>query len=130
ASSIAGAINIIATVFNMRAPGMTLMKLPLFVWTWIITAFLLIASIPVLAGAVTMLLTDKFFGTSCFSAAGGGDPVIFQHIFWFFGHPEVYILVLPAFGIASAIIPPFARKPLFGYSSMVYAAASIAFLSF
>ena len=130
ASSIAGAINIIATVFNMRAPGMTLMKLPLFVWTWIITAFLLIASIPVLAGAVTMLLTDKFFGTSFFNAAGGGDPVMFQHIFWFFGHPEVYILILPAFGIASAIIPTFARKPLFGYSSMVYAAASIAFLSF
>ena len=130
ASSIAGAINIIATVFNMRAPGMTLMKLPLFVWTWIITAFLLIASMPVLAGAVTMLLTDKFFGTSFFSAAGGGDPVMFQHIFWFFGHPEVYILILPAFGIASAIIPTFARKPLFGYSSMVYAAAAIAFLSF
>ena len=130
ASSIAGAINIIATVFNLRAPGMTLMKLPLFVWTWIITAFLLIAAMPVLAGAVTMLLTDKFFGTAFFNAAGGGDPVLFQHIFWFFGHPEVYILILPAFGIASAIIPTFARKPLFGYSSMVYAAASIAFLSF
>ncbi|MCC6708821.1 MAG: cytochrome c oxidase subunit I [Gammaproteobacteria bacterium] len=130
ASSIAGAINIIATVFNMRAPGMTLMKLPLFVWTWIITAFLLIASIPVLAGAVTMLLTDKFFGTAFFSAAGGGDPVMFQHIFWFFGHPEVYILILPAFGIVSAIIPTFARKPLFGYASMVYASAAIAFLSF
>jgi cytochrome c oxidase subunit 1 len=130
ASSIAGAINVIVTVFNMRAPGMTLMKLPLFVWTWIITAFLLIASIPVLAGAVTMLLTDKFFGTSFFSAAGGGDPVMFQHIFWFFGHPEVYILILPAFGIISAIVPTFARKPLFGYSSMVYASAAIAFLSF
>ncbi|MEQ8496208.1 MAG: cbb3-type cytochrome c oxidase subunit I, partial [Gammaproteobacteria bacterium] len=112
------------------APGMTLMKLPLFVWTWIITAFLLIASIPVLAGAVTMLLTDKFFGTAFFSAAGGGDPVMFQHIFWFFGHPEVYILILPAFGIVSAIVPTFARKPLFGYSSMVYASAAIAFLSF
>jgi cytochrome c oxidase subunit 1 len=129
-SSIMGAINIIATVFNMRAPGMTFMKLPLFVWTWIITAFLLIASMPVLAGAVTMLLTDKFFGTSFFSAAGGGDPVMFQHIFWFFGHPEVYIMILPAFGIISAIVPTFARKPLFGYSSMVYATASIAFLSF
>jgi cytochrome c oxidase subunit 1 len=129
-SSILGAINIIATVFNMRAPGMTFMKLPLFVWTWIITAFLLIAAMPVLAGAVTMLLTDKYFGTSFFSAAGGGDPVMFQHIFWFFGHPEVYIMILPAFGIISAIIPTFARKPLFGYSSMVYATASIAFLSF
>jgi len=129
-SSVMGSINILATVFNMRAPGMTLMKLPLFVWTWIITAFLLVASMPVLAGAVTMLLTDRFFGTSFFSAAGGGDPVMFQHIFWFFGHPEVYIMILPAFGIVSAIIPTFARKPLFGYSSMVYASASIAFLSF
>ncbi len=129
-SSIMGAINIIATVFNMRAPGMTFMRLPLFVWTWIITAFLLIASLPVLAGAVTMMLTDKFFGTSFFSAAGGGDPVMFQHVFWFFGHPEVYILILPAFGIVSQIIPTFARKPLFGYESMVYATASIAFLSF
>jgi len=129
-SSIMGAINIIATVFNMRAPGMTFMRLPLFVWTWIITAFLLIAAMPVLAGAVTMMLTDKFFGTSFFGAAGGGDPVMFQHVFWFFGHPEVYILILPAFGIVSQIIPTFARKPLFGYESMVYATASIAFLSF
>lgn len=129
-SSIMGAINIIATVFNMRAPGMTFMRLPLFVWTWIITAFLLIASLPVFAGAVTMLLTDKYFGTSFFAAAGGGDPVMFQHLFWFFGHPEVYILILPAFGIVSQIIPTFARKPLFGYASMVYATAAIAFLSF
>ncbi len=129
-SSIMGAINIIATVFNMRAPGMGFMRLPLFVWTWIITAFLLIVSMPVLAGAVTMLLTDKYFGTSFFAAAGGGDPVMFQHIFWFFGHPEVYILILPAFGIVSQIIPTFARKPLFGYESMVYATAAIAFLSF
>ncbi len=129
-SSIMGAINIIATVFNMRAPGMTFMKLPLFVWTWIITAFLLIAAMPVFAGAVTMLLTDKFFATSFFSAAGGGDPTMFQHIFWFFGHPEVYILILPAFGIISQILPTFARKPLFGYASMVYATAAIAFLSF
>ncbi|MBM2829755.1 MAG: ctaD [Gammaproteobacteria bacterium] len=129
-SSIMGAINIIATVFNMRAPGMTFMRLPLFVWTWIITAFLLIATMPVLAGAVTMMLTDKFFGTSFFGAAGGGDPVMFQHVFWFFGHPEVYILILPAFGIVSQILPTFARKPLFGYESMVYAAAAIAFLSF
>ncbi len=129
-SSIMGSINIIATILNMRAPGMTLMKMPLFVWTWLITAFLLIAVMPVLAGAVTMMLTDKFFGTSFFTAAGGGDPVMFQHIFWFFGHPEVYIIVLPAFGVISQIIPTFARKPLFGYSSMVYATASIAFLSF
>ena len=129
-SSIMGAINIIATIFNMRAPGMTLMKMPLFVWTWLITAFLLIAVMPVFAGAVTMLLTDKFFDTSFFDAAGGGDPVLYQHIFWFFGHPEVYIMILPTFGVASTIIPVFARKPLFGYSSMVYATASIAFLSF
>jgi len=129
-SSIMGSINVVVTVFNMRAPGMTLMKMPLFVWTWLITAYLLIATMPVLAGAVTMLLTDKFAATSFFNAAGGGDPVMFQHIFWFFAHPEVYILILPAFGIISAIIPTFARKPLFGYSSMVYATASIAFLSF
>ncbi len=129
-SSIMGSINVIVTIMNMRAPGMTLMKMPLFVWTWLITAYLLIATMPVLAGAVTMLLTDKFFGTSFFSAAGGGDPVLYQHVFWFFGHPEVYILILPAFGIVSQIIPTFARKPLFGYSSMVYATASIAFLSF
>jgi cytochrome c oxidase subunit I len=129
-SSIMGSINIIATVLNMRAPGMTLMKMPLFVWTWLITAFLLVAVMPVLAGGVTMMLTDKFFGTSFFTAAGGGDPVMFQHIFWFFGHPEVYIIILPAFGVLSQVIPTFARKPLFGYSSMVYATASIAFLSF
>ena len=129
-SSIMGAINVIVTIFNLRAPGMTWMKLPLFVWTWLVTAFLLIAVMPVLAGAVTMVLTDKFFGTSFFDAAGGGDPVMFQHIFWFFGHPEVYIMILPAFGIISAIIPTFSRKKLFGYSSMVYAVASIAILSF
>ncbi|NIP72390.1 MAG: cytochrome c oxidase subunit I [Gammaproteobacteria bacterium] len=129
-SSIMGSINIIATILNMRAPGMTLMKMPLFVWTWLITAFLLLAVMPVLAGAVTMILTDKYFGTSFFDAAGGGDPVLFQHVFWFFGHPEVYIMILPAFGVISQIIPTFARKPLFGYASMVYATASIAFLSF
>jgi cytochrome c oxidase subunit 1 len=115
---------------QMRAPGMTLLKMPLFVWTWLITAYLLIAVMPVLAGAVTMLLTDHFFGTSFFNAAGGGDPVMFQHIFWFFGHPEVYIMILPAFGVVSEIIPTFSRKPLFGYTAMVYATASIAFLSF
>ena len=129
-SSITGAINVVVTILNMRAPGMTLLKMPLFVWTWLITAYLLIAVMPVLAGAITMLLTDKYFATSFFSAAGGGDPVMFQHIFWFFGHPEVYILILPAFGIVSTIIPTFARKSLFGYDSMVYATASIAFLSF
>ncbi len=130
ASSIMGSINIITTILNLRAPGMTLMKMPLFVWTWLITAYLLIAVMPVLAGAVTMLLTDRHFGTSFFNAAGGGDPTMFMHIFWFFGHPEVYIMILPAFGVVSAIIPAFARKPLFGYASMVYATASIAILSF
>jgi len=130
ASSIMGAINVIATILNMRAPGMTWMKLPLFVWTWLITAFLLIAVMPVLAGVVTMMLMDIHFGTSFFNAAGGGSPVLFQHLFWFFGHPEVYIMILPAFGIVSAIIPTFARKKLFGYSSMVYATSSIALLSF
>ena len=130
ASSIMGSINIIATVMNMRAPGMTYMKMPLFVWTWLITAFLLVAVMPVLAGLVTMMLMDVHFGTSFFSAAGGGDPVLFQHVFWFFGHPEVYIIILPAFGVVSQIIPTFSRKRLFGYDSMVYATASIAFLSF
>src|SRR5512147_2545053 len=130
ASSIMGSINIITTIINMRAPGMTLMKMPMFVWTWLITAYLLIAVMPVLAGAITMTLTDRHFGTSFFNAAGGGDPVMFQHIFWFFGHPEVYIMILPAFGIVSQIVPVFARKPLFGYASMVYATASIAILSF
>ncbi|GJL83226.1 MAG: cytochrome c oxidase subunit 1 [marine bacterium B5-7] len=129
-SSIMGSINIIATIMNMRAPGMILMKLPMFVWTWLITAFLLVTCIPVLAGAITMLLTDRHFGTHFFDSSGGGDPVMFQHIFWFFGHPEVYILILPAFGVVSQIIPTFSRKPLFGYTSMVFATATIAFLSF
>ncbi len=130
ASSIMGSINVITTILNMRAPGMTLMKMPLFVWSWLITAYLLIAVMPVLAGAVTMMLMDIHFGTSFFKAGGGGDPVLFQHIFWFFGHPEVYIMILPAFGIVSHIIETFSRKPIFGYDSMVYAIASIALLSF
>ena len=129
-SSILGAINIIATIINLRAPGMTWMKMPLFVWTWFITAFLLIGAMPVLAGVVTMLLFDRHFGTSFFNAAGGGDPVMFQHLFWFFGHPEVYIMILPAFGIISEVIPTFARKKLFGYGFMVGAVAAIAFLSY
>ena len=130
ASSIMGSINVIVTIMNMRAPGMDLMKMPLFVWSWLITAYLLIAVMPVLAGAVTMMLMDIHFGTSFFNAAGGGDPVLFQHIFWFFGHPEVYIMILPAFGIISHIIETFARKQLFGYESMVWAMLSIAILSF
>ncbi len=129
-SSIMGAINIIATILNLRAPGMDLLKMPLFVWTWLITAFLLIAIMPVLAGAVTMLLTDRYFGTNFFNAAGGGDVLLYEHIFWFFGHPEVYVMILPAFGVISEVIPTFARKPIFGYKPMVYATASIAFLSF
>jgi len=124
-SSIIGSINIVTTILNMRAPGMTLMKMPLFVWTWLVTGYLLIVVMPVLAGAVTMLLTDRHFDTHFFNAAGGGDPALFQHIFWFFGHPEVYILILPAFGIVSEIIPTFARKPLFGYRSMVFATCAI-----
>jgi cytochrome c oxidase subunit 1 len=114
----------------MRTPGMTLLRMPIFCWTWLITAYLLIAVMPVLAGAVTMLLMDHFFKTSFFNAAGGGDPLMFEHVFWFFGHPEVYIMILPAFGIVSEIIPTFARKPLFGATSMIYATASIGFLSF
>jgi cytochrome c oxidase subunit 1 len=129
-SSIMGSINIITTILNMRAPGLTLMKMPLFCWTWLITAYLLVAVMPVLAGAVTMTLTDRHFGTHFFNAAGGGDPVLYQHIFWFFGHPEVYIIAIPAFGVVSQVIPAFSRKPLFGYASMVYATASIAILSF
>lgn len=129
-SSIMGSINVIATIFNMRAPTMPLMKMPIFAWSWLVTAFLLIATMPVLAGAVTMMLTDRHFGTSFFDAAGGGDPLLFQHVFWFFGHPEVYILILPSFGVVSEVIPTFSRKRIFGYDTMVYAIGGIAFLSF
>ncbi len=129
-SSILGAINIIVTILNLRAPGMPLMKMPMFCWTWLITAYLLIAVMPVLAGVITMTLTDRHFGTSFFNPAAGGDPIMFQHLFWFFGHPEVYIMILPAFGILSQVIPAFSRKRLFGYASMVYATGGIAILSF
>ena len=129
-SSILSALNIIVTIFNMRAEGLGFMQLPLFVWTWIVTGFLLLAVMPVLAGTVTMILMDRHFYTSFFNAGGGGDPILFQHLFWFFGHPEVYILILPGFGIISSVVPTFARKPLFGYRLMVLAVIVIALLAF